>query len=502
MNNFNYIISIITKKKEILVILFFSISSSFLLHNSLKNNISNYESDEDLTIAMSFQSIFGEDYHSTRVGESIRNIGRLIYPFGIYYMNSNMGGEHINNLTWNMNGGFYLHENYKGMWHEKQYPDPNFQDFWFAMRFLLGVIVIISFYLATILIFKNNGLLPALFYLVISSYSSFTLSSLDVFYTESLMLIVINFIITIYYLKEADFWRFTFFCAFLIAFAINIKLTAVFLVFLVYYLFTFKVGKANKYSNEILCLLILFFFYLNTLFIKDYGSYLNHTLSNIYHFKTGHLNVQPDGWYQIKSIFKALGPLGILYFPMSLIFILSRKIDKKMIFVYIIIAINLLIVIQFSGVRFFLMRNLNTLFVLMVFSYSLYIANIKYFLNNKPFRVIAYSFISFYFIFNFYNKYDLISEKSFAKELVGLKKLGVVDFSLTHFENAQKVQPMEEAYNLTTHDKIIQSRFDSLDNVVVKRINNNKQYTNYMLPLKFDLIKRKGDLFYFKRKIN
>ena len=228
MNKIQNVISIISKKREYVLILFFSFSSFFLLTNSLKNNISNYESDEDLTIAMSFQSIFGEDYHSTRVGESIRNIGRLIYPLGIYYMNSNMGGEHINNLTWNNNGGFYLYENYEGMWHEKENPDPNFQDFWFAMRLILGIIVIISFCVASILIFKNIGIIPALFYLV---FSSFTLNSLDIFYTESLMLITINIIIVIKYLKNIDYWRFTFICAFFVVFALNIKLTGVLLVF-------------------------------------------------------------------------------------------------------------------------------------------------------------------------------------------------------------------------------------------------------------------------------
>ena len=120
--------------------------------------------------------------------------------------------------------------------------------------------------------------------------------------------------------------------------------------------------------------------------------------------------------------------------------------------------------------------------------------------KRRVFKFSGYILIFAFFCFKFYNNYELISEKSFSKELIALKKLGVVDVSQTRFENAQKIQPMDEAYNLTLQDKNIQSRFDSVDNVIVKRINNNKQYTNYMLPLKFDLIKRKGDLFYFKRK--
>ena len=265
------------------------------------------------------------------------------------------------------------------------------------------------------------------------------------------------------------------------------------------YLFHNKAAHLKKYSYETIFIAIIIFFFLSTIFISDYGLYLNHTLSNIYHFKTGHLKVQPDGWYQVKSIFRELGILGILFFPISIIFIAIQK-KRDTIFIYLIIAIVFLIIVQFSGVRFFLKRNLNTVFVLMMLSYSLYLGELQEFFKKRALKFLGYILIFAFFSFNFYNNYEVISERSFSKEFVALKNLGVVDFSPTHFENAQKIQPMDEAYNLTLQDKNIQSRFDSVDNVIVKRINNNKQYTNYMLPLKFDLIKRKGDLFYFKRK--
>lgn len=497
----NYFLSlkniILSRSKSIVLIIVF-LCSLALLYNNLSYNISKIYEDEHHTIEMAFKSVLGEKYESLRVGESSRWLAKMVYPFAIYHMNKCMGGEHY--LTkWNYSGGFYLKNNYSHIYSLIENQDPNIQDFWFAMRFACGFLVILSFLIAALLIAKKEGFIVALIYLVLSLYSSHVIETLKIFYTESAMLISVNLLICYYYFDLKKKWLELVLLALLIVFIVNIKISGVLLLFPIFYITHFK-GLQRKYTYfyETLLLFIIFFFGIFTINISNNWLYLNEQLSNVYHYQTGHLVTQPSGLYQLKSILRELMPWALIAPIIFLIYIMKNKRKQQNNLIYTFLIISIIYIVQLTDVRFFVKRNLTTIFVLLSFSTAISFGWLIYNFKNKwisySLCVLLLSFMTFQFN-NYYNKYsdELLSEN--------IKDYAIVDLKHKVHPNGKMVNSMPEEYILKKDLDKIESQFNEFDYVLVRRIKNNKQYTNFILPRKFDLINRRGQFFLFKRKL-
>ena len=488
---------IINSKGRAIVLIIVFICSILLLSNNLSNNISKIHVDEQHTIEMAFKSISGENYESLRVGESSRWLAKMIYPFAIYHMNKCMGGEHY--ITkWKYPGGFYLKKNYTHIYNSIENQDANIQDFWFAMRFVCGLLVILSFLISALLIYKKESFITALIFLVISLYSTHVIETLKIFYTESAMLISINLIICYHYFDFKKKWLELAVLALLIVFTVNIKLSGVLLLLPIFHITYLKgLHKKHSYFYEILALFIIFFFGIFTINIPNNWLYLEEQLSNIYHYQTGHLITQPTGLYQLKSILRELMP-WVLIAPIILtISLLKNKRKHQNYLIYTFLTISVIYIAQLTDSRFFVKRNLTTIFVLLSFSTAIFSGRL---INNLQNKWISYSLCALllsFMTFQFNNNFTNYNDKLFSENIEGY---AIVDLKQEDHLYGTAINSMPEEYILKKDIEKIESQFNGFDYILVNRIGNNKQYTNFILPKKFDLINRRGQFFLFKRK--
>ena len=99
--------------------------------------------------------------------------------------------------------------------------------------------------------------------------------------------------------------------------------------------------------------------------------------------------------------------------------------------------------------------------------------------------------------FQFNNNFTNYNDKLFSENIEGY---AIVDLKQEDHPYGTAINSMPEEYILKKDIKKLESQFNGFDYILVNRIGNNKQYTNFILPKKFDLINRRGQFFLFKRK--
>lgn len=91
---------LMTHKKNVGKFLFIGLTfwALLLLNNRLQFRIVECHVDEELTINLGINSMYTGKVENLRVGESTRWLARMVYPIGLFYMNSNMGRALCNRL--------------------------------------------------------------------------------------------------------------------------------------------------------------------------------------------------------------------------------------------------------------------------------------------------------------------------------------------------------------------------------------------------------------------
>ena len=100
--------------------------------------------------------------------------------------------------------------------------------------------------------------------------------------------------------------------------------------------------------------------------------------------------------------------------------------------------------------------------------------------------------------FQFNNKFTDYNDKLFSENI---EDYAIVDLKQEDHPNGTAINSMPEEYMLKKDLEKLENQFSGFNYVFVNRIKNNKQYTNFILPRKFNLIKREGPYFLFKRKV-
>jgi hypothetical protein len=485
------------KQIKILMFLFLTVSSLLVLNNSLQYNITKSQVDDVHTMNFGINSMYSGEVTTLRVGESTRWLARIIYPVALYYMNSNMGGE-VYVTGWEYSSGFYIKKYFKNPASVKH--DPNLQDFVFAMKFILGTLVILSFLVASYMLSITYGLIAGISYFIFSFSTSLIHSMLSVFYTESSLIILFNLIIILALVKKVNLWRLYIWSAFILAAAISTKLTG--LVFLIPIIMIIKMKDSNLFSGmkiESFILGLIVFLALINIFAVSYISILDQTLANVHHLKTGHRLTVPTGSYQIKKMLHTLTP-WIYLFPFALMIIVRNKAKNK-IFLFSIFSAVSLMLLSLVNVSFFLERNLTTplIMILLLVSIALSVLIEK---NNYKKDIVLKSIYILIFIFYAYNlnKYNISSSvKSIESHIKSCKNIGSVDVKSSVF-NTTILPRMPRTFTLQKEQSKFRNTFAPFDCVVVKRVKNNKYYSNYILPLDFKLTARHGKYFVFKKR--
>lgn len=489
---------------KIFVFIFLFLSSLYLLQNRLQYNITKSHEDDVHTMNMGIQSMYSGEVSTLRVGESTRWLARIIYPVAMYYMNSNMGGEHY--VTgWNYPGGFYIQKHFKSPDSVKE--DANLQDFVFAMKFILGSLVLLTFIVASFMITKRYNFISGISYFIFSISTAMIINMLDVFYTESTLVIIFNLLIVFALLETQNKWRIYIWLAFLFAFAVSTKLTG--LIFLLPIIAIIISKDINIFSNmkiEGFFILVCIFYLLINIFASSYMSLLDQTLSNVYHLKTGHLNTVPSGFYQLKIIIKTLSP-WIFIFPLAVLFLIFNKQLKNKIFIFSVIFASVLIILSQVNVSMSLPRNLTNSLIMIIFIISIsfglfYSYLVKKYEKLKKKDVLIFTslllILGYFYMYNLNKHIYDINPDSVKKSLSECKNIATIDVEKGYIENATILPSMPDTFNLKQQQDTFRNLFATYDCVVIKKVKNNKHFTNYILPLDYKLNTRVGKYFVFK----
>ncbi len=497
-------IDLLYKYKKItkaLIFILLLLSTLFMLNNKLQYEITQAHGDDVHTMNYGISSMYTGEVSTLRVGESTRWLARIIYPVALYYMNSNMGGEHY--VTgWGYPSGFYIKKHFKNPASVKD--DPNIQDFVFAMKFILGTLVILSFLVASYMLTITYGYIAGISYFIFSMSTSLIGKMFSVFYTESTLIIILNLIIVLGLMKKLNIWRLYIWLAFLFAFAVSTKLTG--LVFILPILAIIISKDKNMFKNMkvegFIFLSILFFLLLN-IFASSYMSLLDQTLANVYHLKTGHFNTVPSGHYQFKLILKALSP-WIYIFVVAMLYLIYRKFKNKSFTLALGIS-ALIMIVALIGVSFYLSRNLTTPLIIMIFiisiGLSIFIYSSKKLNKHRRFTIVG--FILLLLVYHTYNikKHTVsITPNLILSSIKSCKNIATIDIEGGIINNSTVLASMPNSFTLKKQQQSFLNQFLPYDCVVVKKVKNNKHYTNYLLPLDYKLITRYGKYFVFKNE--
>ncbi len=496
------------RKKEIKILIWILLIASTLLilNNKLQYEITKSHVDDVHTMNIGVKSLYSGEVSTLRVGESTRWLARLAYPVAIYYMNGNMGGEHY--ITgWNYAGGFYIKKHFKSPASVRH--DPNIQDFVFAMKFILGTLVVFSFFGASYMLARKYDFITGVSYFVLTISTTMIINMLSVFYTESSLVIIFNLLVMIGLAEVVNKWRLYIWLAFLFAFAVSTKLTG--LVFIVPILAIIVAKDKYLLKNmkiEGFLILIAVSYLLINIYATSYMSLFDQMLSNVYHLKTGHRWTLPSGLYQFKLMMKTLSP-WVYIFIVSSIFILLFKNIKNKLFILSIVFASIIIFLSQVNVSMSLHRNLTIVLVMMIFIISIAMAYLLPFLIDKSTKlkdkksIIMLSFIGVLVLFHLYSTdrhNKKASPKLLVKSLQKCKSIATIDIEDGFIKNATKLASMPDKFYLQKQQQSFRDKFLPYDCVAIKKVNNNKHYTNYLLPLDYKLDIRYGKYFVFKNQ--
>ena len=481
--------------KILIIYIFLLVSQLIILNNKLNINISNMHVDEIHTINFAIDSLYTGKVETLRVGEGTRWFARLIYPLAITSMNSKMGGEHF--LTgFDYPGGAYLKSNFKDT---NIKFDPNIQDFIFAMRFYLGFLVIASFILASLMINLRYGLVSGLAYFTIAMSTTLIQEMLNIFYTESALIIIFNLILTIGLIEWKNKFRLLMWSAFICAFSASVKLTGIILILPLIAVIMIQDHEINKGMKiEIFLFLMIIFFLLINIYSSSYIELINQNLSNIYHLKTGHLNTYPSGFYQLLVIIKHTAPWNII-FLLSFYLVCRNKIPNKLFLISIAFS-SILIFMSMVDVSFSLIRNYTTPMVMMicVIAISAYFIIEINLIKYKNFLLISCFIIYNYSLFNNFNP---IIESNILSHTKNCSTLGIVGFKDKVKESYIKIKDIPNSFQLKRQESEFIKYFEGIDCVIIDGKENNKQYTHYIMDkINYTLQHRIGEYYFFQLK--
>jgi hypothetical protein len=489
---------------QIAIFAFLTVSTLWMLNNKLQYEITTSSVDDVHTMNFGIKSMYSGEVATLRVGESTRWLARAVYPMAIYYMNSNMGGEH--QVTgWNYPSGFYIKKYFKKPASVKH--NPNIQDFVFAMKFMLGLLVILSFLCASYMLSLKYNFIAGISYFIFSVSTAMIVDMLSVFYTESSLIIVFNILVVIGLAEVFNKWRLYIWLAFLFAFAASAKLTGLVFILPILAIIISKDKTLFKGMKiEGFFLLVAIFYLLINIFATSYMSLFDQMLANVYHLKTGHGTTYPSGFYQFKLMVKVLDP-WVFIFLFSLVLLLLSKNIKNKFFVISVSFASILIFLAQVDSAFSLHRNLTIVLIMMIFTISIVLSvglsylfnkNDKLQKNNLLISVIATMslliFHSYYLSKRSYN----ISPSLITDSLKGCKSIATIDIEDGFIKNSVKLPSMPGKFHLKRQQNEFRSGLLPYDCIAIKKIKNNKHYTNYLLPMDYKLESRFGKYFVFK----
>ena len=498
----------------ILIVVFFAVSSTWI-YNLNNRAIGSAHVDEwhTLILGSSHLDPFTKPVPTVRVGETNRWFVRLLYPGAVYYMNSHMGGEHY--LTgWKYPGGFYLKEHFNAV--DAVQRDPNIQDFVFFMRVAFGLLAVCCFCLVLWALFSRFGLAAAAAYGSLILSSPLVLEQFQIFYSETTLFVVFNLAAFLCLRREMSSYRMAAYLGILSAAALSTKLTGIMIVAALFAYIIFNRRQRRQHEAEwcveIYLLSLLAFLVLINWPSGSVFNFVNQTLSNVYHFKTGHRVTAEGGVDFLLTIFRDLGYLTVSLFLISLLW-LARSPRRGLAWVYVLAIGVVFVVGGFSNTAIYSERNLASVCVAMSFVIAICVGDFVggYLANKTSYRVVSTAGLVLVFVVSAASLvYGLPSlggtffekNREFVRNCNDMATIGLSNSDLRSLQQSTNVTiatfpSIRGPFNVSTDYERLFGKYRGYTCLVVRREGQTKQATNFFLPDNYSLETRVGDLFLF-----
>lgn len=414
------------RNAAVLLALAFFLVGAVSVHNLVSRNIARGHVDEYHTLFLGsyFLSPWTDASYGVQVGEMNRWFVRLLYPLGIYYMNTRMGGDwegetldvsglrapparnfgYYKNVRmdsdwegetadvpslrapparedgWQYPGGYYLKEKFRGAsWNFFESSDferdSNVQDYVFAMRLAFGLMAILSFSLVIYaLCSKANAVASAIYgFLILLNTSVY--KEFSFFYSETSLFIVFNLAMFLYLRAETITNRISIFFGFLSAAALGIKLTGVliaipaFLHVLVNRKRISRKDRAQDWRFELYVLTLAISFVGINFWSGSLFDFINESLANVYNYG-GRRTDRDIPLRYFSEIFSELGGVFVISCIAVFLWLVSQW-RRDLAPVYALGVVIAIIVLSLSNATVWAVRNVLSLYVAMSFIIAL-----------------------------------------------------------------------------------------------------------------------------------
>lgn len=528
----------------ILAVAFFCVSAAWI-YNANSRVIDIRDVDEVHTLVWGTESMYRwppGDVPAQQVGEVSRWFTRILYPFSVYYMNSRMGGEHY--VTgWGYPGGFYL----KGRLdkgadapgaNELTAPprdqgftdwafdtffhtvDPNIQDYVFSQRVAFSILAIFSFLLLLRRLYDEYGVSGAAAYAGFVLFGDIVFYQFAMFYSETAFIIVFN--LTFYCLLSIN--RLRTFDALLLGLAagaaMSTKLTG-FVVAAPAFAHV-AVGALGRGGRGVVAIAAFFATalsataMLNALFASPF-SWINETLANVYHYKTGHLVTEEGGIEFLLRLVEDIGYPVVALFLASSVWVAVRP-NRRDAGLFALIVLTVAVLASVSDSAVYRARNLAGLYVVMSFVIAVgigrYVASEVGGGGGGP-RIAAAFCVAVVVVgaadrvLGIPSLAGVFFERN-ATRIAECGRVAVIGLSQERFrkfvdrEDIVFFERVRGPFNISENPDMLKypwyfEEYLAYDCVIALRRGQTKQITNYFAPQSHRLVSRVGDLFMFDR---
>lgn len=458
----------------IIIILF---SAFVTINDNLSFRHFYYHPDEVHTIQFAFDPFFINGV-STRILGGTRWFVRMVSPISLFYMVKNQGGE-VYVTGWGGSGLNYFINNYNNR------NDPSIQDFNYSLRVMQLIFVLLSFYLLSLRLWDNGYKTASILYPSMVLINSTVHSELLIIYPSTLSIAFINIIFYFIIYSEINVKQkiiLSFSCgAFL-----SLKIASILFFPIFIYIFL-NIFKKNYYFVIVSVLTVGLLWYQE---LAQFRNFVHHVYANIHHQLTGHLSSGPNGMYMVKMVLRNIGYLPYLT-TASCAFILMTKDKNKLLFVMMMCSCGLILMGSYE-LKIYDRRNYIDLIILMslisfigidVFLHRIFRINLishlqKY--RNVIIILLLITPVTFYFV--------TITKRYYGYHQIFSKG----NLSLTECKNHidvgdHNVRSFPEAFNLRDQMSDLRKYYSQYDCLIVNRVNENKQLTNFLLKKGFQL---------------
>lgn len=537
INSFKKLVSRFEKKQFLLIFLFL-ITFIFLFGLRINYNsyhYSKYDGDEYHTIHQGLNLLVNGEVDNFRVQEGARWIARLAYPYGLIKMNTVIGGNVFID-DWDYPGHKYVIRNYINHYENFNHGliDLNLRDLFQNMRKVYIFLVFLSFLPLLYLFFKKGYYVFSFGMVILLGINTEFLIEQSIFYVEPALIGCVNLLLfTFFYylLKKKMSWKSIVFYSFLVAFSVSVKFTVAPLAILpVINLLFLEEENKKKFSKFFYFLLGLISFYILINFpaflsLSKFNLFIHDFSSNFWQYSAGsnfEYTVDPGFNYLGLIIRQLEGLLGYALYILPLIFIFGWYFARRneRILLASFVFLTSFIIFALTGQRIYLVRNLIPFypFLLFIFLFSLDII----YKNISKKKTVLFSIVLVTFLMlgivnhnhglkNYKEALIPVSKTGFleqASEIIQTEKhykIYAIGFEIDFFDSREfedkiiRVNDAPENLNNVNYPEF-EDLFANLSSdsiVLVNRVNNNSQLTNYILPKYFNDNKQYGNYYLF-----